>query len=1690
MSKIKYYIDDVRGDSDSSTKLTYHYVITEGTPDKLIGWKSYEDFPEDEYEYRSAFWEAVQYWYEDNDSIVYSISKKRDDGFYFYREFIDNIFVGEGYNQYTKLHTEKEQKAWMKALKDYNKTAGIDTPLSQLQSHIADVKHGFADIEGNFPKEQDLMIPSIPSAIAKILQDLASNNLGDDFLEHIFELIDAKIPTKQAIIQYALNGATFNLNLKYKKLLEGFSELGVSAFVSPVISKVLEMADNYLGDVDTLYNELTRVCNKPIRIYNKIVENGKKKQDKDTKALAKQYQEDFKEAIKDYSPKIKEFLYEIFYIDLIVKLIQQLRAIGAASIGVWRNIISEAKTLRDFDISEVKFSKIIPKLKSLLTALLPLLGGLIGALYGAECGVAEDQKVDLAGQKRSFDIMKGDNIKPGYKDLQDYTVDDDLDFPKLEQDVYNDEYVKPLDAMNKALEDVAIVYTKATKDEDKFSLYPCPELNSDQNTPENEEEPETPQGNINDPSCFPCSVSMCETDDDTDLGAIFQYSPINGNNTPRKVAVEIGQDIIDKARLCVSVGQHIRIDDIIGYIDDVPIRSNTDCLVEIVEPTYFVAWYFFEADNDMFTSETPEDYAKYIEDYFNKTYEEHKDKVNDYQKLIDFYKNSAYTDMFIKDYLSFFRFPELALFTRDYSYNKTYHNTVLQDMFRENFGVASGYRVANGSEVSSDKFIEKYEDEAHDIIDGYEKTIKKKLTKKKVKEYVKKKKTMQLKDMIYEEKKNFTEKILKLYKDNPGGLKYCSKGRIVDFMLCDNWIEYLHSDDFYYDDENPYVKQLSDAISKFIGIRERLELNKTNIESLISKFNETCDGVLKKYWFGYSSKTTYINNYNRNLDYNTTYDYFKRFKEVFKFEYYLNTDSIEEGSADDEGSISLFKRVYKYLKTLVGIKTNEPAGIEITENTDVTALLESYENVEAPTETEDDKMDRKLRQIAHRYVSLIRIENGMTESKIMGSQYTYIANEYKKIDSAMAKEYDGRGGHDVIIQTYFKKHEKVLSQYLQNLKTITANELVTLQVIAKNAIGWYNDHSEEFYNDSLFEQFNQIGWADPMEIYHECIQTNYYLFTDIYNAATMNFLASGGNLSDFNYEVLPGEGVMPVKSMKDLDKLEQRIAEDDKNAEKDDNLSTSVNSKTRGDITKLKYWLKYCLHATLVNCMVPLFWGTGILISGVPIPLPIIYIPFFVIPGRTICVIGIGLCGIFPWPMLLFVNASNVNSTIIPPLNIAIDLVIKLLEKMGQVNFGSLQGMLQPLINALDKEIQGCQDDLLDLDYQKDQLKMLTIDSPRTEYLVKRELNIEQGIDNTSHREDTPPGSTEYAQARMYSTNMMEGVKTYKNDTYYGEYKAVPLKWNPVGVSAEEAGEDKYYGEDGGGIYTLNDYKAPYPADRRKNYGKIIVFLDPGHEYYSTHWNNDKARVLTDHLTSKGSPRAMYPDKITNGPWLEEWEVVRKIAMMVEGMLYDIAPGITVEYTAPVALTKDQTYTGLTRRKMNAVNTLFNNPSKHGVFVSIHLNAASGGDKWFKTNGGWAIFISSNTSLQFNSAPLAESMYKYAKDTWGTNRLRTHNNHEHWGTAKTAGVGYDDYGILCVFNSDNISNADTLKKYNEKWQTVPAVIAENFFQDVLDDAEYIAGNMDVIAGVIVSGIMDYLDNKTTWVENSEAFLNA
>ena len=891
-------------------------------------------------------------------------------------------------------------------------------------------------------------------------------------------------------------------------------------------------------------------------------------------------------------------------------------------------------------------------------------------------------------------------------------------------------------------------------------------------------------------------------------------------------------------------------------------------------------------------------------------------------------------------------------------------------------------------------------------------------------------------------------------------MKYCSKGRIVDFMLCDNWIEYLHNDDFIYDDENPYVIELSEAISDFIGIRERLELNKDNIEHLIAKFNQYCDPVLKKYWFGYTSKYTYMNNYTKNFDYNTTYDYFTRFKELFKFEYYLDIDTIEEGTKGNDNVIGLFKRVYKYLKTLVGIKTNEPTAIELTEDSDISAILDQYDKMDEAPDEEQAKLERKLRQIAHRYVSLIRIENGMTQSKITGDgkQYQYIANEYQRLDAAMANDYDGRWTLDIIKQAYFTANEKVLSQYLQNLKTITANELTRLQKIAMKAIDWYNTNSEAVYNNEWFEKFIEVPWNDPMEIFHECIKTDYYLFTDIFNREYFSPAmgdADGDGAGEDAYKnnlPIPGEGIIPVRTMKELDALEKKIGEDDKKAENDPDLSTSVHPKSNADITKMKYWLKYCLMATLVNCMVPIFWATGLVISGAPILLPIIYIPFVVIPGRTICVIGLGLCGIIPMPMLLFVNPSGTKSTIILPLNIAIDLVIKALKKLGQVNFNGIEKLAGPLIKKLDGEIQDTENQLQDLEYQINQIKMTKIDTTKTEYLMKHELDLYEGEDTTTHKKPNQMITTTYAQDTLYIPDEYPPFDYTQSPVA----KYPPSIYFPSAESAENAGEEVYDNDDEGPL-TLSGINYRYPDNRDKDYCNIIVFLDPGHDYYKTHNAQGKS-------SSKASPYQMYGKEPAIA--IEEYDYNRRIAEGVYNILSSNCRNLTIYYTVESLGTQNARGISARQKFINDVLSKPENKNKHACMLSMHLNAGGGGDTWYTSKGGWLVYVPEVDGRQRLAIPFAESLRSQAEQIFGYDKIRH---------------PYDKWKEL---------NIDVLGSWHDgtykKFASIPTVLTENFFQDFVDDAKYIVNNVDKIAKVNAFGIIDFLDNKTKWVLNHES----
>lgn len=144
------------------------------------------------------------------------------------------------------------------------------------------------------------------------------------------------------------------------------------------------------------------------------------------------------------------------------------------------------------------------------------------------------------------------------------------------------------------------------------------------------------------------------------------------------------------------------------------------------------------------------------------------------------------------------------------------------------------------------------------------------------------------------------------------------------------------------------------------------------------------------------------------------------------------------------------------------------------------------------------------------------------------------------------------------------------------------------------------------------------------------------------------------------------------------------------------------SSKTKYDMNSYMYWLVYCANATLTNCMLPMYWGTGLVIAGAPIPLPIILVPIYYIPGKVGMLLGLGICGIAIWPMLLFVNVTSEDMSVMIPINLIIDMLKELLNKVKDLQLKSLSlainGMIEHTntrINEITQEIKNIDREIL-----------------------------------------------------------------------------------------------------------------------------------------------------------------------------------------------------------------------------------------------------------------------------------------------------------------------------------------------------------------------------------------------------------
>ena len=1225
----------------------------------------------------------------------YVIDKCRPDAFYHYIRYNDNdssilqtvelpdgtvnVKYDTGWSLYS-LQKEETRQAWIEAVQKFQAEKGITGPTDILHGYIQDVRDALELEDKKFPEHKDLMMPSV-QAIFSLVEN--PEDCDDNFIALMKNAGTEPLPTPKNMIRYAWTAEKYNIKIDIDKAVRSVVENGISTFVMPVLDAADNMIDTFFGMLNAVYNEVIRIANIPIRIYHNIENLYDKLTDEQQR---KELYNQFLEELKKFATPVVEFIYQILCIDVLIEAFKALKNLWDKRSDVWKSIHNKLKCLVDFDYKSLN-SNLINNLAAALMGFIPLFTAMLGAFAGKNCGDKAVEEAEAALLANNLGIRKYDDTS------NTENVFDDL----------NDKCQEKMKEDDARLRASSIVYKKASDLEDGLSLSCYNGIPTGSKFSPNYKEP---TDNICDASIMDaltppagtalpigCKVSMCDTSDPTDIDLMLNQ---NAGLYPEKIIVEISKNL--NAALSVSKGQHVKVNDIIGYIEEVPIRAEREFIVDDVFEKYFFGTYFI--DSSVFNLEDEN-----IEQNVVSYYEEQTKAftTTEYNEVINTLRNQAYAEDYILNYLCYCRFPEFALYTREH---------------------VSG----NAKSMSTSDFNEEFVTPLEDWAKEFEKDIKKKVGRENAEMQARAGKILSLKKDVDEFKNKHLRKILKYYNDNPGSIKFCSKGRIEDFLLYDLYSEYMDTDMFKYDEDNPYINRLFNALNTFLGRRLRIEMNLDNIDSLISSFNEVCDKYIKKYW-----------------KHNDT-NYYNVLATMFEHDFYTNNDVlIEKAEEGDTDCISVYKKVLNYLKSISSFTQDSFYEITTDDSTDINKLLEEQgkKSAEESYNKSNKKLEDSLKKVARKFVSLRRIEESMNEVNIS----TYITDSKlkaaQKLRSTGGKnidEYVEGVEYDVKDALYGKA--TVLGPYIQALKKMSSEEATILRGIMEDVVADFTKRESDPYCINLFKPLLRVNWpAAPSLIYNNCNKADWFFFDD--------------------------PGLIPPRTIDDMLKIEEEVAKDiSKDAAKtsmevtDDTIEDADGyPTTKHGCDKYAYWLKYCCMATITHCCLPMYWATGFLTppAMTPVLLPVIYIPFCVIKGRVTIVMGLGLCGIMPLPMILFVNLGALNGSLIPPINMLVDYIMNLCMTLTNMEDKAITSALAPVISSLDKEIIELEGSRDDIEYQINEIQSLN-----SNHKVKSAFNSLSGIDETTKRGQDAFNSPEAVLDKSTSNKIKEMRKKMK----------------------------------------------------------------------------------------------------------------------------------------------------------------------------------------------------------------------------------------------------------------------------------------------------------------------------------------
>lgn len=1175
--------------------------------------------------------------------MKFKIDKVRPDGFYHYMAYnddgtpvIDKIVKADfgtitkyktGWSLYTKIGTDN-QEAWIAAVKEFHEEQGITGPADVIRSYIQDIRDFISLDDKRFPENKSLLQPGILDALS-IIEGAECN---DEFIEKLYSMGINDIPTVKSMIRYAWSAERFNIKNDLNKMAYQIVKLGLQTFINPVLDSVENIVVTFFDTINYISNEVARVANKVIRLYNQLKDL---KDPEKRKALWKKFIAQMKELAIQYGKQFMEFVYELLCVNVFIELFKTLKNLWNNRHEIWKSIVAKLKALVEFDYKELG-SMIINNLAAAILALLPLLGALIGALFAKLCA---DEKQIEASRKQLANAVGVDDPDKLTEELEKQQKEAKDKIKKYSVVINLADTNERKFSLRKSYEEDE-AHTKVTYNNninrESSGDYAIDALNS-LSVNDIINSPEASDSFTQEELDILCKVSMCELPDKTD----FEHFPNDAIKYPEQLTIEFGKDL-SNAYFTVHLGDRVHLNDEIGYIDGIVVKSNYQFDVIDEGDNFIVGKYWF--DSSVFdTSLTPEQLQQNVVSNANEMINSVDQSMFD--SLQDAFKEKPNAVLFIINYMLYAQIPSFAL------------------------------DETPGSGYSINEYIEEYYDRVDNMRDEYGYELQRVAGKDVVQPLAEKGMMMTIKRNVDNATAETIQKYLDLYHNTPHNTGMSCRGRIIDYSLFSHYYEYLTGDRFRYDEDNKLVVKLFNTISKFIARRRRLEVNEDNIDSLILDFNELCDVTIRQYW-----KYPNVN-------------YYEQFEAMFTGDYYKNSNDIIVTTQDDKEALSMYTRIFNYLSTLTNTTTpSTENNISLGENVNVKEVLNSQSNKASSFDKEGFQKVDNLRKIALRFVMLRKIklnmvddvintyleENQITKETLQNVTLPYgFTTSYEEYYDGEILSSFGIGG---VVTTFNRK--SYLGPYLEMLKAMTRSEAAELEKIFNEAIDYYNN--SEVNPIEVFKPFMQISWPISSLIYRENYKCDFFLFSKEYGTIDT-----------------------PPKSLEDLDEIERQVAESVTNP-KYDNYAMSSNSGFGMD--SIQYWLRYCGMATMVHCMMPAYWSTGLIIPSPPvyILMPVIYLPIFVLKGRIEIVFGLGICGIMIMPMILFVNQSTLNGSVIPPINLIVDMLIMVCEQLKNMQVKQVELTLAPMLKMLDDQIADMEAEYADIPYQISEIKRIS----------------------------------------------------------------------------------------------------------------------------------------------------------------------------------------------------------------------------------------------------------------------------------------------------------------------------------------------------------------------------------------------